>query len=52
MVRSQGGKASETVSKKTTYVVAGPGAGDKLDKARKLGVKVLNEKEFLGIIQK
>ena len=52
VVRAQGGKASETVSKKTTYVVAGPGAGDKLDKARKLGVRVLNEKEFLGIIKK
>ncbi len=51
VVRAQGGKASETVSKKTTYVVAGPGAGDKLDKAEKLGVKVLNEKEFLSIIK-
>jgi DNA ligase (NAD+) len=51
-VRALGGKASETVSSKTTYVVAGPGAGEKLDKAKKIGVKVLNEKEFLDIINK
>ena len=52
IVRARGGKASETVSKKTSYVVSGPGAGDKLDKAHKLGVRVLNEKEFLSIIKK
>jgi DNA ligase (NAD+) len=52
IVRANGGKASETVSKNTNYVVAGPGAGDKLEKARKLGVRVLNEKEFLSIINK
>lgn len=50
-VRAQGGKASETVSRNTSFVVSGPGAGDKLDKAKKLGVKVLNEKEFLSIIR-
>jgi DNA ligase (NAD+) len=49
-VRGKGAKASETVSKKTSYVVAGPGAGDKLAKAKKLGVRVLNEKEFSDII--
>ncbi len=51
-VREKGGKASESVSKKTDYVVAGPGAGDKLEKARKLNVGVLNEKEFLAMIHK
>jgi DNA ligase (NAD+) len=50
IVRAKGGKASETVSPSTSYVVAGPGAGDKLTKAKKLGIKVLNEKEFLSII--
>lgn len=49
-IRALGAKASESVSKLTDYVVAGPGAGDKLDKAKKLGVAVLNEKEFLAII--
>jgi DNA ligase (NAD+) len=49
-VRARGGKAAESVSKKTDYVVAGPGAGEKLDKAKKLGVRVLNENEFLAMI--
>lgn len=51
-VRGLGAKTSESVSKNTSYVVAGPGAGDKLGKAKKLGVRVLNEKEFLAIIAK
>ncbi len=46
-VRALGADVSETVSKKTTYVVVGEEPGSKADKAKKLGVKMLTEKEFL-----
>ena len=45
-----GAKAAGSVSKKTDYVVAGPGAGSKLTEAKKLGVKVLSEDEWLKLI--
>ncbi len=44
-----GAKAAGSVSKKTDYVIAGPGAGSKLSEAQKLGVKVLSEDEWLKL---
>lgn len=49
-VRSFGGEASETVSQKISFVVAGENPGSKIEKAKKLGVKILNEKEFLALL--
>ncbi len=50
-VRKAGGQPSESVSKKTSFVVAGSEAGSKKEKAEKLGVKVIDEKEFLKMLE-
>ncbi len=49
-IRGLGGEASESVGKKTDYVVAGSEPGSKYDKAKKLGVTILDEKEFLRLL--
>jgi DNA ligase (NAD+) len=50
MAERLGAKTSGSVSKKTDYVVAGPGAGSKLDKAREAGVTVLTEDEWFALV--
>lgn len=50
MVRERGGKASGSVSKNTSYVVAGEKAGSKLKKANDLGVKVISEDDFAAMM--
>jgi len=49
-IRQAGGKSSSSVSKKTDFVLAGKEPGSKLDKAQQLGVKVIDEKQFLQMI--
>jgi DNA ligase (NAD+) len=51
MVEEIGGKSSSSVSKKTDYLVAGPKAGSKLEKAKKNSVKILSEQKFLEMIK-
>ena len=51
VIEKFGGKVSGSVSKKTSYVVAGEEAGSKLTKAQNLGIQVLSEQEFMELIK-
>ena len=51
LIRARGGKVSGSVSKKTSYLLAGEEAGSKLEKAKKLGVRVLSETEFRKMLE-
>jgi DNA ligase (NAD+) len=51
-VRKLGGKAVGSVSAKTDYVVVGPGAGSKLEKAQRLKLAILDEEQFKALLPK
>ena len=50
MIEQRGGKATSSVSKSTSFVLAGEEAGSKLTKANELGIKVIDEDKFLQLI--
>jgi DNA ligase (NAD+) len=51
IIRSRGGNVSGSVSRKTDFVIAGPGAGSKLTEANALGIKILSEDDFLRMLE-
>ena len=51
LIEEHGGKVTGSVSKKTSYLLAGEGAGDKMNKAQTLGVQVLSEDDLLGMLK-
>jgi DNA ligase (NAD+) len=50
MIRQSGGKVASSVSRNTDYLLAGESAGSKLDKARELGVAIVDEAGFLKLV--
>jgi DNA ligase (NAD+) len=52
MVVNKGGRVSNAISNNTNFLVAGPGAGAKLEKAKKLGINIINENEFEQLVNK
>ena len=51
IIRSRGGNVSGSVSRKTDFVIAGPGAGSKLTEATALGIQILSEDDFLKLLE-
>ncbi len=50
LIKERGGKVTNSVSKKTDFIVAGADPGSKLDKGRQLGIKILSEEEFMALL--
>ena len=51
IIRSRGGNVTGSVSRKTDFVIAGPGAGSKLTEATALGIKILSEDDFVRLLE-
>jgi DNA ligase (NAD+) len=50
-VKKRGGRVTSSVTSKTTHLLAGSGAGSKLEKARELGARIVDEAEFLKMLE-